>query len=75
MALEAEIALEQTIETPADRDTGGRRATNTLGCGRDEFVTPAPRRAFTTPLTTPGSVTDNCSSKIPKKEEGLTIRI
>lgn len=69
MALEAEKALEQIMETPAD--TGGRRATKTPGCGRDEFVTPAPRRAFTTPLTTPGSVTDTCRSKMPKKEEGV----
>ena len=66
-ALEAEKALEQIMETPAD--TGGRRATKTAGCGRDEFVTPAPRRAFTTTLTTPGSVTDTCRSKMPKKEE------
>ena len=67
-ALEAEKALEQIMETPDD--TGGRRATRTPGCGRDEFATPAPRRAFTTPLTTPGSVTDTCRSKILKKEEG-----
>ena len=68
-ALEAEKALEQIMETPSD--TGGRRATKTPSWGRgDEFATPAPR-AFTTPLTTPGSVTDTCRSKMPqtKKEE------
>ena len=66
-ALEAEKALEQIMETPA-AETSGRRATKTPVCGRDEFVTPAPR-AFTTPLTTPGSVTDTCRSKMPKMEE------
>lgn len=66
-ALEAEKALEQIMETPTD--VGGRRATKTPGYGRDEFVTPAPRRAFTTPLITPGSVTDTCRSKMLKKEE------
>ena len=67
-ALEAEKALEQIMETPAT-DTSGRRATKTPGFGRDEFVTPAPRRAFTIPLTTPGSITDTRNSKMPKEEE------
>ena len=68
-ALEAEKALEQIMETPAD--TGGRRAIQTPGCGRDEFVTPAPRSAFTVSLTTPGSVTEVSRSETPrsKKEE------
>ena len=67
MALEVEKALEEIMETTVD--TSGR-ATKTPGCGRDEFVTPTPRRAFTTPLTTPGSVIDSCRhSKMPKKEE------
>ena len=65
-ALEAEKALEQIMETPAD--TGGRRATKTPGCGRDEFMTPVPRRAFTVPLTTPGSVTESETPR-PKREE------
>ena len=69
-ALEAEKALEQIMETPAD--TGGRRATKTPGYGRDEFVTPAPRRFLTTPLTTPGSVTDTCRSKISQTKEEET---
>lgn len=48
-------------------DTDGRlgRATKTPGWGRDEFVTPAPRRVFTT-LTTPG----NMSSQDATNEEG-----
>ena len=66
-ALEAEKALEQIMETPVD--TSGRRATKTPGCGRDEFVTPIPRRTFTIPLTTPDSVTDTRSSMMPTKEE------
>jgi Fanconi-associated nuclease 1 len=66
-ALEAEKVLEQIMETPSD--ASGRRATKTPGCGRDEFLTPAPRRAFTNPLTTPGSVADTCLSMTPKKEE------
>ena len=70
-ALEAEKALEQIMETPAD--TGRRRATKTPGSsyGRDGFVTPAPRMTFTTPLMTPGSVADVDLSGTPrtKKEE------
>jgi len=68
-ALEAEKALEQIMETPAD--TGGRRATQTPGCGRDEFMTPVRKRAFTTPLVTPGNVTDVGPSGTPRanKEE------
>lgn len=65
-ALEAEKALEQIMETPVD--TIGSRSTKTPGCGRNEFVTPTPRRAFSIPLTTPGSVTDTCRSKMPKME-------
>jgi fanconi-associated nuclease 1 len=67
-ALEAEKVLEQIIETPVDT-SGRRRATKTPGYGRDEFATLAPRRAFTNPLTTPGSVTDTCLSMLLKKEE------
>ena len=66
-ALEEEKELEQIMETPVD--ASGRRATKTPGCGRDEFATPAPRRAFTNPLTTPGSITDSCRSMMSKKEE------
>ena len=67
-ALEAEKVLEQIMETPVDA-SGKRRATKTPGYGRDEFATPAPRRAFTNPLTTPGSITDTCRSMMPKEEE------
>ena len=67
-ALEAEKALEQIMETPAE--TGRRRATKTPGCGRDEFVTPVPRRAFTSTPITPDSVTlAFASSPQTKKEE------
>ena len=66
-ALEVEKALEQIMETQAD--TGGRRTTKTPGCGRDEFMTPGPRRAFTSPLITPGRVTDARPSETPRIKE------
>ena len=66
--LDAEKAFEQIMKTSAN--AGGIRAIITPG-RRDEFMIPGPRRVFTTPLTTPGSVTDTCRSKILKKEEEI----
>ena len=67
--LDAEKAFEQIMKTSAN--AGGIRAIITPG-RRDEFMIPGPRRVFTTPLTTPGSVTDTCHSKMPRTKPTIT---